>query len=443
MWNIEESANILLNYAISQGIINLDDVRNSMKEKEKQRLLSKHKYKIFQGKDGRWRTTLPDEGKKDGRKLIVKKSYESLVKVIIEYYAMQEDNNINKEYFNTLRKIYLKWIAYKEKHTESSAYIKRIHVDWNKYYKNNEIADIPLFNLTYLYIDSWIHDTIKKYQLTKKQYYNMSIILRQCLDFAMMDGMDIIDTNPMQRVKVSSKLFSKKPLPDRETQVFLEDEQRKIADECLERYNKRPDCTTALAIMLNFQIGLRAGELMTLKWSDIRSDYLYISRMEVSRFNIEETDSEISTKRTGFEVVDYTKTQAGERKIYLNHEAKKILSLIKSTNEKYCYYDNDYIFISSQTKRRSNSATLSKYLWKVCDSLSISTKKGNHKIRKTYISSLFDKGVNIDTIRSMAGHEDERRSLHNYCFNQKDDRELKKQLENAKNTNVIIKCNQM
>ncbi|MCI8718416.1 MAG: hypothetical protein HFH64_09685 [Lachnospiraceae bacterium] len=152
---------MLLNYAISQGIINLDDVRNSMKEREKQRLLSKHKYKIFQGKDGRWRTTLPDEDKKDGRKLIVKKSYESLIKVVIEYYATQEDNNINKEYFNTLRKLYPKWISYKEKHTESSTYIKRINVDWNKYYKDSEIVDIPLFDLTYLYIDSWIHDTIK------------------------------------------------------------------------------------------------------------------------------------------------------------------------------------------------------------------------------------------------------------------------------------------
>jgi len=430
---------MLLNYAISQGIINLDDVRNSMKEREKQRLLSKHKYKIFQGKDGRWRTTLPDEDKKDGRKLIVKKSYESLIKVVIEYYATQEDNNINKEYFNTLRKLYPKWISYKEKHTESSTYIKRINVDWNKYYKDSEIVDIQLFDLTYLYIDSWIHDTIKKYKLTKKQYYNMSIILRQCLDFAMMDGMNIIDSNPMQRIKVSSKLFSKKPLPARETQVFLEEEQKKIANECLERYKKRPDCTTALAIMLNFQVGLRVGELMALKWSDIRDDYLYISRMEVSRFDIDEADLEISTKRIGFEVVEYTKTQAGERKVYLNQEARKILELIKNTNKIYSYYDNNYIFISNQTKLRSNSTTLSKYLWKICESLNISTKKGNHKIRKTYISSLFDKGVNIDTIRSMAGHEDERTSLHNYCFNQKDDGELKRQLENAKNINVIIK----
>lgn len=102
----------------------------------------------------------------------------------------------------------------------------------------------------------------------------------------------------------------------------------------------------------------------------------------------------------------------------------------------YIYF---YILISSQTKLRSNSTTLSKYLWKICESLNISTKKGNHKIRKTYISSLFDKGVNIDTIRSMAGHEDERTSLHNYCFNQKDDSELRRQLENAKNLNVIIK----
>ena len=271
----------------------------------------------------------------------------------------------------------------------------------------------------------------------------MSIILRQCLDYAMMDGLNIISTNPMQNIKVSSKLFQKKPLPERETQVFLEAEQYLVAQECLERYMKRNNCTTGLAIMLNFQLGLRIGELMALKWSDIKEDYLFIQRMETTKYNILKNNGCIETKKMGYEVVDYTKTEAGQRKIYLNEEARNIFSYIKSTNEEYSYYDNNYIFISSQTRMRSNSATLEKYLWKICEAVGVSTKKGNHKIRKTYISSLFDNGVNIDTIRNVAGHEDERTSLHNYCFNQKDDSELRKQLEKAKNNIVKIGCKQV
>lgn len=41
----------------------------------------------------------------------------------------------------------------------------------------------------------------------------------------------------------------------------------------------------------------------------------------------------------------------------------------------------------------------------------------------TYISSLFDSGVNSNTIRVQTGHEDEKTSLNNYCFDQKDESE--------------------
>ena len=50
--NKEMEEKDLLQFAVAQGIINLDDVRISMKENERQRLLKKHKNAIFLGK--RW-----------------------------------------------------------------------------------------------------------------------------------------------------------------------------------------------------------------------------------------------------------------------------------------------------------------------------------------------------------------------------------------------------
>ena len=50
-----------------------------------------HKYKIFQDKDGRWKTTLPDETKKNGRRLIAKSKLEDLNGIIAEFYKKQED----------------------------------------------------------------------------------------------------------------------------------------------------------------------------------------------------------------------------------------------------------------------------------------------------------------------------------------------------------------
>lgn len=68
------------------GKINLRDVEDDMRKARKESILKKHPYKIYQGSDGRWRTHLPDDSKKEGRKLIVKTSYDDLVDLICQHY---------------------------------------------------------------------------------------------------------------------------------------------------------------------------------------------------------------------------------------------------------------------------------------------------------------------------------------------------------------------
>src|SRR5574344_641695 len=58
----------ILSFLQSQGIINLDDVQKNMKKEQEKKILNNHKYKVFQDKDGRWKTTVKDETKKSGRR---------------------------------------------------------------------------------------------------------------------------------------------------------------------------------------------------------------------------------------------------------------------------------------------------------------------------------------------------------------------------------------
>ena len=431
----------LLNFAIQNGIINMDDVRDSMREKEKQRLLAKHKYSIFQdAKDGRWKTTLPDDTKKSGRRLIARTTKELLMADVLKYYADKEDEEYIKEYGETtLRKLYPRWLMSKFNHTDAAAYIKRINTDWKAFYENDEIADIPIPELTSTYLDEWIHKKIKKHKMTRTKYYNMSIIIRQCLEYACQDGVDIIETNPFEKVKVNKKLLIKKPKPKRETQVYLTKEQKILSQECSARFNLKKNYTTSLMILLNFQLGLRIGELVALKWSDKEGNYLNISRMEVQDYKFVEEEGKVITIPNGYRIVDYTKSDAGMRAVYMNSEARRLFELIREVNEKNGYKDGDFVFVSSQKKTRGNARTITTYLEKLCVVTGI-INKSNHKIRKTYISSLFDKGINIDTIRAQAGHEDERTSLNNYCFDQSDLEILEAQLENAKNTTTTYSC---
>lgn len=413
-----------MNYALSEGIINLDEVRNNMKEKEKQRLLSKHKYKIFQDKDGRWKTTVPDEIKKNGRRLIAKSSYDELEKYIITYYTSEEDLEYEKKKLITVRNLFPEWLTYKNSHTTSTSYLRRIKNDWNKYYENDLIVDIPIYDLNYLMLDKWTHEIIKKDDLTKKQYYNMSLIIRQILEYAL--ELEIIEQNPFLRIKVDGKMFRHVSKPESDSQVFKAEDEKHICELAMKHYQTSPKSITPLAILLNFNLGLRVGELVALKWSDIdKKNYTHVQRMEVADYVL---DDKGAVTRCGSKIVNHTKSYAGDRKIYLNANSREILSIIKKRSFSYGFYDDDYIFVNFNSSRLT-TGSINSFLYKLCDEINIE-RKSSHKIRKTYISSLFDNGLNINKIREIAGHEDEKTSLNNYCFDRKTDSDTEKLLDN-------------
>ena len=78
---------------------------------------------------------------------------------------------------------------------------------------------------------------IRTMDLTKRQYYNMSVIIRQCLDYAADHGM--ISVNPYNQFKVDAKLFRKVKKPDDNTQVFLKNERPLIESEAWREFRKK------------------------------------------------------------------------------------------------------------------------------------------------------------------------------------------------------------
>lgn len=99
--------------------------------------------------------------------------------------------------------------------------------------------------------------------------------------------------------------------------------------------------------------------------------------------------------------------------------------------------DENFIFINAQFSTRLTSSSINKYLYGMCDELNVS-RKSSHKIRKTYISSLFDAGLNINKIREIAGHEDERTSLNNYCFDRNIESDTELALEKIGKKSCIL-----
>ena len=91
-------SNDILRFIINNGMIDISDVQNSMEAMKRKELLDRHPYKIWQGKDGKWYTYLPDD--KKGRILKKKSTREAIEKDVIAYLKTELENPTITEVFN-------------------------------------------------------------------------------------------------------------------------------------------------------------------------------------------------------------------------------------------------------------------------------------------------------------------------------------------------------
>lgn len=418
----------LLQIVLQKYNLTIEDVLELSEEMTRKEIINNHVRDfspIWQGKNGRWYTYLPDDTKKSKRRQIAKSTEEKLNIEIIAYYKKLDDAYSSKRI--TLQSFYPEWLNYKALHTEASSYMRRINNDWDKYYADTPIIKIPLVQLDKVTLDTWAHELIRRYSLTKTQYYNITVIIRQSLDLAVDKG--IIEKNPFSDIKINSKLFRIIKKKADATQVFLMEEQTQIENEAIHDFIES-DYSACLGIALCFQLGARLGEMVALKWSDIneeKSNYLHIQRME-RKIHTQQADG--TWKCTGYEVVEHTKSSARDRNTYISSKAKKLLEDIRIWNEQNGFKNDEYIFLGKDGKR-IHSRALDTRIRKYCRHLGIN-EKSMHKIRKTYISTLIDSNlVNINTIREMVGHEDERTTFRSYCYNRNSDLQTQANLEHA------------
>ena len=400
----------MLSFLARSGSIDLSRVRNEMIKAEIDKVIeNSHTSPITQGPDGRWRTSVY-EGKK--RRLIAKTSLDDLKLEVYCFYTGMSKEDVFQEH--TIESLYPRWKEYKSLHTNASTSIKRIESVWKNHYLADEIIKIPVSQLDKLTIDTWAHKLIKDNDLTKKQYYNRTVIARQVLDYAV--ELNLIPFNPFTQIKIDGKrMFRHEPKKPSETQVFSREEEselERLAWDDFEKRNHPVNQLVPLAMLFQFQTGLRIGELCVVKYEDIQGDKIVIRRMY----------------RDGSdEVIEDTKGTFGERTVVLTDKA---VSIIKAADERKreLGVENEYIF--SLTEKPLSYDAIKKLYPSFCKKLGIITKS-SHKVRKTYVSTLIDGGVNLNTVREMVGHNDEKTTLSCYCYDRNTDAERKELIQKA------------
>ena len=169
-----------------------------------------------------------------------------------------------------------------------------------------------------------------------------------------------------------------------------------------------------LALIFQYQTGVRIGELVVLHYDDIETEnYIHVQRMY---------------SRDAHEVVDHTKSDDGDRQIYLTEYAREVIDTARDYQLSHGYDSEGFIFaLDGQIiPQRCINSLLKKY----CDILDI-PYRSSHKNRKSYGSALINSGVSINTARQILGHADEKTTLNYYCYDQTMDKDKELQFEKA------------
>lgn len=378
-----------------------------MKNEERKKYLNKHEYSIFQGNDGRWKTTLIDPITKK-RKIIAKTKLVDLEDIIIEHYKDIECQKRNLKSDITLREIYPIWRESRILEVNSIGTVKKNEQDWKRYYLNDPIIDIPLCKLTPNTIKDWAHKKIDDYSLNKRSFYNMTVILKKCLEFAEDEG---VCKNIWNSVRINTKKLVKEKKKDNSTQIYFYDEKLKLVNYCLYMFSRNDRNIGALIIPLLFITGMRIGEVVALKYEDFTDTDIIIRRSETTAYVYDNERDKFCYE--GKPIMDNAKTDAGERTIPYTKGAKQIINMVKASSDKYGYYDRGYVFCPHSKRMQANS--VGKKITSYCDAIGI-PKKSAHKIRKTYISQIIKEGIDLDTVCRVVGHVDFKTTFESYLF---------------------------
>ena len=347
----------------------------AMKRKE---LLEKHPYKIWQGKDGKWYTYLPDD--KKGRTLKKRTSQKAIEDDVITYLKTELENPTITEVFNERndRRLELAKI--------SSATHLRNRQLYNRHY--GEFGVHRIKNLTSQEICDFLEEQIPKFKLSAKGFSNLKTLTRGFLKRAKRLGqIDFRIEEILAEIDYSEIEFNKNRKAE-SLQVFTDFEMDRIFE-----YVKCNIDIENLGIMLMFVTGMRVGELVTLKWIDVGSGGSFVS--------IKRTETRYRDKDSGkltYSVKESPKTEAGIRDVIIPKDYLWVLARMKRINP-----FTEFIF--EKNGERLHTEQIRKRLYRICRNVDIKLR-GTHAIRKTYGSILLDNNIDQKLIIGQMGHTD-------------------------------------
>lgn len=286
-----------LQNVINGDILDMDSVVSMIMDYKRAKVQNIHKYKITTPKseNARWQTYIKKEG--ETRRSVKAQSeeelYEKLYNMYFEENTSETNSKAKKRSKKTVYSLYLEWLEYKKTITDSNNTIKRHKQHYAKYFEKSVLHNKDIAEIESIWLEQQCNTIVKSNNLTRKEWVNIKTILSGMFRYAVRKG--YITANPMSDIEIHVK-FKQVVRKTSRTETYNTQELDALLEYIDTMYSKTKDAAF-MAVKLNFLMGLRVGELVALKWSDIIEHDIHIVREEVR-------DQETNT----YSVVEHTKT---------------------------------------------------------------------------------------------------------------------------------------
>lgn len=382
MFNIDDVE--IYTFMKDHGMIDYACVRDKIKDMKREESLSKHPYKITQGKDGNWRTNVKDESYANGLRLIKKSTKDKLLDELVKYY--DEGGKPKKQI--TFKDMYYKWRSVQDSLVSDNT-VYKYGTDYERFFKDTAFENMPIIEITEDILKLFFHDTITRNKLTKGAFKKLYGYVNNT--FIKSYREKVIKENPM--IFLMCKQFYgycieiDKPI---EEQIFTKDVAEMFFNNLHQDMIQHPEYIPNYAVEFASLTGMRVSEIVALKWDDIdfNKKYFHINKSEkYNRLTHEYSIGETKNKKT--------------RNFPIDEKIQELLLTLKRVQFKYGFH-GQWVFMNAEGQLHAQ--VVSSCIKNKCKQFKIPQKGGIHALRKTLNSNMRCAGVSAVISSSLLGN---------------------------------------
>lgn len=308
----------------------------------------------------------------------------------------------------TLSQWFYTWLFTYRIHDLKPSSFERYEGLYRNYIEFSSIGKIKLMDLRTHHIQAYYNSLVSEEGKSPSTIKTINKCLKSCLNQALKEG--YVAKNYCTIITLPKDSES----PKDTINVFTLEEQQRFMKECINNKN-------GMLYILALGTGLRLGEILALRWTDInlKENYININKALKSTYIIDNKGNR------EFTVIEQPpKTKNSIRTVPLNNNLIDLLlehrkkQMIERDSNIDIYFDNNLVFSTPQGNYLSES-NVRKSFKRVLKKCNLNDFRF-HDLRHTFATRLFENGIPPKTVQSLLGHSNISTTLNIYTHVMKD-----------------------